>query len=313
MGAVSQSPPAGQPAEHPAGQAGQRSGARQPAGHGNPALGDIVRSVVALAVVLLLVVWVAGWFRTDRAPEQLTVDYRAAAEDAASDAPYALLVPDSLPAGWRATRATWDPLTQRWHLGVLTADDASVGVEQSASADPDDLVAAYAPDASVAGAVQIAGRQWRLFTDAEADRTTLVRRGGGAAVLVTGSVSRDEVTAFAAGLVPVDGEAVESPASAPLPSPTANWRRHADGSSDSRACCRQLHDQGEALAASLSSGELPGGVCAASRRARAPSSRRSQTRASSSPRSHRASDSSSVVPPVSSRWTTSTSSSRACS
>ncbi len=52
---------------------------------------------------------------------------------------------------------------------------------------------------------------------------------------------------------------------------------------------------------------------AASSLARAPWSQRSQMRASSSPRSHSASDSSSVVPPSSSRRTTSTSSSRACS
>ena len=52
---------------------------------------------------------------------------------------------------------------------------------------------------------------------------------------------------------------------------------------------------------------------AASSLARAPSSQRSQIRASSSPRSHSVRDSSRVVPPSSSRRTTSTSSSRACS
>ena len=52
---------------------------------------------------------------------------------------------------------------------------------------------------------------------------------------------------------------------------------------------------------------------AASSRARAPSSHSWQMVASCSPRSHSASDSSSVVPPASSLRTTSTSSSRACS
>lgn len=176
---------------------------RPASSRGNPSAGDIVRSVVVLAVVILLVVWVAGWFRGDPVAEPEPVDYVAAAEGAAETATYGVLVPPELPDGWRATRATWDPTGQQWRLGLLTGDDAYVGVEQSATATEEDLLETYAPEATSAGEVEVAGASWRVFTEAAADRTTLSRSADGVSVLVTGSVSPDDVEEFAAGLQPV--------------------------------------------------------------------------------------------------------------
>ena len=181
-----------------------------PSRRGNPALGDIVRSVLLLAVVLVLVGWIGGWFGTDAELVQEPVDYLAAAEGAADGATYRPLAPPELPDGWRATQATWDRGTEHWHLGLLTGADEYVGVEQATGLDADDLLATYADGADPAGQVELASRRWRLFTDDAAGRTTLVRSDAGVALLVTGSIAQDELAGFVETLEPVGGAGARS-------------------------------------------------------------------------------------------------------
>jgi len=189
----------------------QPGAAPAPSRRGNPALGDIVRSVLLLALVLVLVGWFGGWFGSDARLEQEPVDYLEVVDQAADGATYRPLAPADLPAGWRATQATWDPGTEHWHLGLLTDDDVYVGVEQATGLDEDDLLATYAEDATPAGQVELASRRWRLFTDEADDRTTLVRSDAGVAVLVTGGVGQDELAAFVESLEPAGGAGFRCP------------------------------------------------------------------------------------------------------
>ncbi len=184
---------------------------RVPSSRGNPASGDIIRSVLLLAVVVVLVGWIGGWFGSDARLEQEPVDYVDVAGQAADGASYRPLVPAELPDGWRATQATWDPGTEHWHLGLLTDDDDYVGVEQATGLGEDDLLATYAENADPAGQVELAGRPWRLFTDDTNDRTTLARSDAGVAVLVTGGVAQDELAAFVESLEPAGSAGFRCP------------------------------------------------------------------------------------------------------
>ncbi len=110
--------------------------------------------------------------------------------------------PPSSRTGGARPRPTWDPGTEHWHLGILTGDDAYVGVEQATGLDEDELLATYAEDAQPGGQVEVGSRRWQLYTDEGDDRTTLVRSDAGVAVLVTGSIPQDELATFVESLEP---------------------------------------------------------------------------------------------------------------
>ncbi len=162
-------------------------------------LGDMVRGVVLLGVAVVLVGWFLGLFRDDTVVEPDAVDYPAVAEQAQSGAPFALAVPSSLPEGWRATSARFDPGDDSWHVGILTEDDRYAGIEQSADGAAR-LVEEFADGSAAAGRVEIAGRQWRRLVDAGDGEVTLVRRGAQVTTLVTGSAPEPSLVLLAGGL-----------------------------------------------------------------------------------------------------------------
>jgi Protein of unknown function (DUF4245) len=172
---------------------------------GNPAMSDIVRSVLVLAVALLVVVGVGGWFRHDTVVEPEEVDVAAAARHAADQASFPVLVPSTVPDGWRATQAEWDPSAQHWHLGLLTGDDEFVGVDQIRDASVDELVDSYAAGAEPDGEVDVAGSPWRVYVDAANGRTALVTTADGVTTMVLGSLSRARLGPFAETLAPLRG------------------------------------------------------------------------------------------------------------
>lgn len=172
---------------------------------GNPSMGDILRSVALLAVALLVVVEVGGWFRQDTVVEPETVDYQAVSRQAAGEASYPLLVPPALPAGWQATQARWDATAQHWHLGLLTEDDVYVGVEQMRSATVDDLVDTYLEGGEPDGEIAVGGAPWRVYVDAASERTALLTTSAGVTTMVIGGQPRAVLGSFADSLEPAPG------------------------------------------------------------------------------------------------------------
>jgi len=161
-------------------------------------LGDMVRGVVLLGVAVVLVGWFLGLFRNDTVVEPDAVDYAAVAEQAQPGAPFALAVPSSLPEGWRATSARFDPGDDSWHVGILTEDDRYAGIEQSPE-DASRVVEEFADGSVAAGSVEIVGRPWRRLVDVGDGEVTLVRRGAHT-TLVTGSAPEPSLVLLAGGL-----------------------------------------------------------------------------------------------------------------
>ena len=88
-----------------------------------------------------------------------------------------------------------------WHLGVLTAEDEYVGLEQIVD-DADDAVATFAPGTSPVGSVSIEGMRWEVRTDPDRGETTLVRQDGEVSTVVTGTVSQTVMVDYIGSLEP---------------------------------------------------------------------------------------------------------------
>lgn len=115
-----------------------------------------------------------------------TVDYQQVLVQAQVGTSLPLLAPTTLPDGWRATSARFDPGVDgtggTWHLGVLTDDDEYVGLEQTPLS-IDRAVARWAEGSDDSGSAQVAGQVWSVragpgnriaYVVREGDRTTLI-------------------------------------------------------------------------------------------------------------------------------------------
>ena len=167
---------------------------------GNPSMGDVLRTVVVLSAIVLGVWGVGQFFAVSPDEPTSEVDWRTAAGGIEPRAGFVPLVPDELPAGWRATRA--ELVEGRWQLGLVTADEEYVGLTQRPgdAADLRRLVDDRAPDSEVEGTERIGGRAWQESTTPGGDRT-FARVVDSQAVVVTGSAPRAELIDFVASLV----------------------------------------------------------------------------------------------------------------
>ncbi len=152
---------------------------------GNPSMGDIVRSVAVLSL-LVFALWAVGLIQTDTPDDPVReIDYAGTADSARQAATYPLLAPGELPAKWRVNGVRFEPGTlQAWHLGVLTADDRYIGLEQ-VTGPADDLLEQWADGFESAGTVDLAGRTWQRYNGSDDSEVTLVHEAPEGTTLVT--------------------------------------------------------------------------------------------------------------------------------
>lgn len=163
---------------------------------GNPSMGDVLRSMGVLALVILAI-WGFGkiFTQTPDAPTP-SVDYAATLKSARPAADFALLAPPALPAGWKATSVRFDP--QSWHLGVLTADGDYIGLEQ-AKISVDRAADQFAKGSAAAGTARIGSETWNVRKGPR-HYLTYVRSQGGLTTLVTGDAPRRTVEGYISSL-----------------------------------------------------------------------------------------------------------------
>lgn len=163
---------------------------------GNPSMGDVVRSVAVLGA-LVVALWGFGQLFTNTPDKPIrSIDYVDTVRSARPAAEFELLAPSSLPTGWVATSAKFTPTT--WHLGVVTADEEYVGLEQSKVA-AKQLIGVYAKGSKAAGNVTIDGRSWDVRKSPDGD-IVFIRTESGLTTLVTGQAPRAEVEAYVSSL-----------------------------------------------------------------------------------------------------------------
>ncbi|MBO0812452.1 MAG: DUF4245 domain-containing protein [Microlunatus sp.] len=160
-----------------------------------PATGrDMFLSLLVIVVPLAIIVAIFG--QGPRDAKVSTVAWKPVAARAAQQAPYAVLTPIELPAGWRATRVSWTRIGQpgptgsesirnRWQLGVLTDSDIYLELDQG-DKQAGNMVADLSRQGRPDGTSTVNGQTWkRLVTDDNRTRSLVLARPG-VTTIVTG-------------------------------------------------------------------------------------------------------------------------------
>lgn len=163
---------------------------------GNPAVGDIVRSMVVIAAIILGLYGIGQFFTATPESKVKAIDYVSVVEQARPAATFPLAAPATLPEGWRATSARFQ--TAGWHLGVLTDDDDYVGLEQL-RASADRAVDRFAEGSRSAGTADVAGETWSVRKGPDG-RVTYLRNEDGLTTLVNSTASRSVVEDYIVSL-----------------------------------------------------------------------------------------------------------------
>ena len=159
--------------------------------------GGMVGALLLLVVLILAYLGLQA-LTGNRHPDPVhTVAYGQDVPAARKAADFPLLAPPRLPQGWRATTVSFSgPPDAHWHLGVLTATDRYVGLEQGHDT-VRSMVQAYVDKAAYRGRpVDVEGAAWASYTDPGGD-LALVRRTRGTTTLVVGhEVPRSDLVSY---------------------------------------------------------------------------------------------------------------------
>lgn len=167
--------------------------------HGNPSLGDIVRTTAVMGLLLLLLAGVGWLFSADPPEQERGVDYQSALVSARRDATFPLLAPTELPRGWYANSVQYETGEMgRWHVGVVTDEEAYIGLQQT-PVSMRRTVEEYASKTVRQRDVTVAGQMWELRSSGQGE-TTLVRRDNGVTVLLTGTAPLSVIKSYASSL-----------------------------------------------------------------------------------------------------------------
>lgn len=159
----------------------------------------MLRSVAVLGVIVAAVAVFTAFLRDEPPDPTADVDYRSIAAQAREGAGFDLLAPADLPEGWRSNDARLEAgEPPAWHLGILTADDDYIGLEQQ-RASVRDMVARHAEGSRPDGTTEIAGWRWQVRTEAGAD-TTYVRHADGVTTLLTGDAPPEQIESYIGSL-----------------------------------------------------------------------------------------------------------------
>lgn len=168
-------------------------------GRGRQTVGDMVRS---LFVVLVLVFVVVALNAQDDSGEKLQpLDYSGTLAQAQDTAPYDVLAPIGLPDSWVPTSARTgrDGDAVTWHLGLVTPAEHYAAVEQS-NGPMTAFVDSFVAGATKSGFVTISGARWQRLDGGQPEDRALVLRGKGVTTMVTGGATFGELQTLASAL-----------------------------------------------------------------------------------------------------------------
>jgi uncharacterized protein DUF4245 len=170
--------------------------------------GDMVRSLALILIPLVILTVLFTDLPDDRPVKE--VDWRPALAAARRDAPFPVLAPTNLPAGWRATQAQWvkvgepflngEPSVRNlWQLGFLNPDDIFIGLDQG-DLRADDLVDEQSRAGTPDGESLVNGQMWQRLISPDGRTRSLVRRDTKVTTIIAGDLPYAALEAYAATL-----------------------------------------------------------------------------------------------------------------
>jgi len=177
----------------------QESSPPAPRQRGRQTVGDMVRSMSLVLVVVAVVVLLT--LRDDPTQTIHRVDFTEQLQSAREVAPYDVAAPVGLGDRWKATSARSDNAggVVTWHLGLVTPAEHYAAVEQS-DGPMTAFVDSFVAGATKSGFVTISGARWQRLDGGQPEDRALVLRGKGVTTMVTGGATFGELQTLASAL-----------------------------------------------------------------------------------------------------------------
>ena len=166
--------------------------------------------VIAVAVLLVPVVILYWSFSRIPEPQAKAVDWRPVVENAQTQAPFEVAVPQHLPDTWTVVRARWTPVGQpgldqkpaagnTFQLGFVTPDRVYIGLDQR-DADPIGLIASVTRDGAEDGESTIGATVWKRYVSRDGRTRAIVRSDDQSTLVISGDLPYEALETFASTL-----------------------------------------------------------------------------------------------------------------
>jgi hypothetical protein len=160
------------------------------------------RRKLLASLLVVLAVAAATVLLTPRTNDTIRpVDYTDELAEARAAAPYPVLVPVGLGRGWTPTSVMFTRYqgASRWHLGLVTPDGDTVGVEQS-DGDRDEFVDLLTGNGRPDGVLEVGTLVWSKRFSPSRNLRALVLDSADSVVVVAGMTSYDTLAELALAL-----------------------------------------------------------------------------------------------------------------
>ena len=163
---------------------------------GNPSMGDIVRSVAVIGLIIVGLYAFGKLFTQEPDTPTPKIDYAQVVRQVRPIADFEVLAPSSLPKGWKANSASYD--IEGWHLGIVRGDQDYIGLDQ-AKVSVARAVERFADGSKADGTADIDGEAWSV-RKGPSGRTTYLRQAGDVTTVVVGTPSRRVIEKYISSL-----------------------------------------------------------------------------------------------------------------
>jgi hypothetical protein len=168
----------------------------------------MIRSLALLVIPLAVIAIIFSYVPDDHPVKE--VDWKPVLATAQKEAPFQVLAPTNLPAGWRATRVAWVPQGKPylngeasprnlWQLGFLTPDEVFIDLNQG-DLQPQEMVDQQSRAGTPDGSSVVGGQTWQRLVSPDGRTRSLVLRGPAVTTVISADLPYEALEAYASTL-----------------------------------------------------------------------------------------------------------------